>query len=56
MSDYVRTKPLGGRYFRLQKVEEKHPFQVDAMCLLPYHLHCIWRLPPDDKIITLAKV
>ena len=29
-------------------VQEKHPFKVEAICLLPDHMHCIWRLPPDD--------
>jgi putative transposase len=24
------------------------PFNVDAMVVLPDHLHCIWTLPPDD--------
>jgi len=32
-----------------KEVEEKHPFKVKAICLLPEHLHCIWRLPPDDS-------
>ncbi len=31
-----------------QDVQGKHPFKVEAICLLPDHLHCIWRLPPDD--------
>jgi putative transposase len=26
----------------------KQPFQIDAMVVLPQHLHCIWRLPEDD--------
>jgi len=30
-------------------VETRYPFQVIALCLLPEHLHCIWRLPTDDK-------
>lgn len=25
-----------------------HPFSVDAMVVLPDHLHCIWQLPPGD--------
>ncbi len=25
-----------------------HPFNVDAMVVLPDHLHCLWTLPPDD--------
>ena len=24
------------------------PFEVDAMVVLPDHLHCIWTLPPGD--------
>jgi putative transposase len=29
-------------------VRAKRPFEVDAMVVLPDHLHCIWTLPPDD--------
>jgi putative transposase len=25
-----------------------HPFQIDAMVILPEHLHCIWRMPEGD--------
>jgi putative transposase len=25
-----------------------HPFEVDAMVVLPEHLHAIWTLPIDD--------
>lgn len=25
-----------------------HPFQIDAMVILPDHLHAVWRLPSDD--------
>lgn len=28
---------------------KKHPFQVDAVCLLPEHIHCIWALPEGDS-------
>lgn len=27
---------------------EKLPFAMDAVVILPDHLHCIWQLPPDD--------
>ncbi|WP_369792537.1 transposase [Gloeocapsa sp. PCC 7428] len=30
------------------KVQQKYPFTVDAIVLLPDHIHCIWTLPPDD--------
>jgi len=25
-----------------------HPFSIDAMVVLPDHLHCVWQLPPGD--------
>jgi putative transposase len=25
-----------------------HPFTIDAIAVLPDHLHCIWTLPPQD--------
>ena len=30
-------------------VQAKHPFQTDAVCLLPNHIHCIWALPEMDS-------
>jgi putative transposase len=32
--------------FRLAR--RKWPFEIDAVVVLPDHLHCIWTLPPDD--------
>jgi putative transposase len=29
-------------------VKTRHPFTIDALVLLPEHLHCIWTLPPGD--------
>ena len=29
-------------------VKEKHPFKIDAIVILPDHLHCIWTLPEND--------
>ncbi len=28
---------------------EGHPVQMEAVVILPEHLHCIWRLPPGDS-------
>jgi putative transposase len=28
--------------------QEKRPFETIAICILPDHLHAIWRLPEDD--------
>jgi len=29
-------------------VKQRHPFRIDAVVILPDHLHAIWTLPPDD--------
>ena len=31
-----------------RKVMQQHPFIIDAIVILPDHLHCLWRLPPGD--------
>jgi len=30
-------------------VQRKHPFKIEAIVVLPDHLHCLWRLPPGDS-------
>lgn len=32
----------------LTKTQSRHPFEVIAICLLPDHLHCVWKLPQGD--------
>ncbi len=32
----------------MNKVKQAHPFVIEAMVVLPEHLHAIWRLPNDD--------
>ncbi|PXF55842.1 MAG: transposase [Deltaproteobacteria bacterium] len=32
-----------------QKTMSKRPFRIDAIVVLPNHIHCIWKLPEDDK-------
>ncbi|MGH9846254.1 MAG: REP-associated tyrosine transposase [Blastocatellia bacterium] len=34
------------RAFR--SVKERKPYTMNAVVILPDHLHCIWTLPPDD--------
>ena len=29
-------------------VRRKYPFRIDAVVVLPEHLHCVWTLPPND--------
>ena len=31
-----------------RKVRLRYPFEVDAMVVMPDHIHCIWTLPPGD--------
>ena len=31
-----------------RKVKCQHPFQIDAIVILPDHLHTLWTLPPED--------
>ena len=40
-----RVEVLRGAF---RKVKAARPFHIDAMVVLPDHLHCIWRLPDDD--------
>jgi putative transposase len=30
-------------------IRSRHPFELEAIVVLPDHLHCLWRLPPNDS-------
>jgi len=30
-------------------VMQNHPFKIEAIVILPEHLHCIWTLPDEDE-------
>ena len=32
----------------MRSVRNERPFDIDAVVILPDHLHCIWTLPPGD--------
>ena len=32
-----------------RQIKSRHPFAIDAMVVLPEHLHCIWTLPAGDS-------
>lgn len=34
-------------------VMTRHPFHIDAMVVLPEHLHAVWTLPPGDAAYPL---
>jgi len=31
-----------------QTIKERQPFEIDAIVILPDHIHCLWQLPPGD--------
>ncbi len=31
-----------------RRVIQQHPFKIDAIVILPNHIHCIWTLPKED--------
>ena len=33
----------------IREVRERHPFTIDAMVVLPDHLHAVWTLPEGDS-------
>ena len=33
----------------MNKVKQHHPFILDAMVVLPDHIHAMWTLPPGDN-------
>ncbi|QSA97578.1 transposase [Methylococcus sp. EFPC2] len=43
------TKHMGLLRKSFKTVMEEKPFVIDAMVVLPDHLHCLWTLPPEDK-------
>lgn len=36
-----------------RRVQRDHPFETVAICVLPDHLHAVWRLPVDDADFSL---
>lgn len=37
----------------IRYVKNQHPFQIDAMVILPDHLHTLWTLPEKDSDFSL---
>lgn len=31
-----------------EQIRKERPFRMDAIVVLPDHLHCLWTLPPED--------
>jgi putative transposase len=43
------TTPIEALRGVFREVREAHPFEIEAMVVLPEHLHCIWTLPEGDS-------
>ena len=37
----------------VRKVLTDHPFRIDAMVVLPDHLHALWTMPPKNAVFGL---
>jgi len=42
------TEHIGALGEVIRSVRARRPFAMNAIVVLPDHLHCIWTLPPDD--------
>lgn len=36
-----------------RQTRSDHPFEIDAIVVLPEHLHAIWQLPPEDHDFSM---
>lgn len=47
----ILTNPISQKLLHdaWQATNQLHPFSTIAVCLLPDHLHCIWKLPEGDS-------
>ncbi len=44
------SNPENVKHFKvaINKVKKNHPFSLNAIVILPDHLHCLWKLPEND--------
>ncbi len=52
-SSYLLTEHIDNLREAFRSVRRERPFTIDAMVVLPDHLHCIWHLPPGDMDYSL---
>ena len=36
-----------------REIKKIHPFEDVALCLMPDHIHCIWKLPENDSNFSI---
>ena len=37
----------------IRKTKGRYPYETIAFCLLPDHMHCVWKLPEDDADFSM---
>ena len=42
------TDRIGALHAAIRRTKRQLPFRLEAMVILPDHIHAIWTLPPDD--------
>ena len=47
------TEHIASLWAAFKYVRVGHPFAIDAIVVLPDHLHAIWTLPPEDSDFAL---
>ena len=47
------TEHIGALREAFHNVKAAHPFAIDAVVILPDHLHAVWSLPPGDCDFSL---
>ena len=48
-NDALLTENADALREAFRQVRRAHPFALDAVVVLPDHLHCLWTLPPGDS-------
>ena len=49
----TESKPIAVLRDAFRRVRSRYPFTIDAVVILPDHLHCVWTLPADDADFSL---
>jgi putative transposase len=47
------TENIGALREAIRIVKARHPLTIDAMVILPDHIHAVWTLPPGDTDFSL---
>jgi len=47
--NHLLVEQIGRLRKAFEVVRKKHPFKIEAIVVLPDHLHCLWQLPPRDS-------